>query len=434
MTDGARPVRFAGTVRWTSRAYLLAAAGGGLAVLAVALGDPVPLFAAIPLLVVPFVAGVQVARQVPRADVLWTVAGSGPDVLLEGRLQGPVGEAGVELDVELTAPVGAVIVRPTRLDFGADGFRFTAQWRLQEPTVVLLPPPRVVARDPLGLLERVPEGTRPSLRVERYPPALQHVGSIRLGRTTMLPGEIRSPIHGLSGEFFGVRDSAPGEPLRSVNWRASARVGRLLANDYRVDRTGDLVVVLDVRPTSLGPAYDERLLGVSRAAVHGIAETFLRSKTRIGFASFGEFLTTVPLASGRIHRVRILRAIEATRREETAGPAERCALGLRRYYPRGVTTLVVSSWTDDPLFNLVPYIRRQGFPVILLCPSPLPMRVRTGGLDPADEPLAQRLEQLERRLKLSEMWLHGPVVDWSDFWDLEPLARVLRRPSYGRAS
>jgi uncharacterized protein (DUF58 family) len=432
VTDVGPPVRFAGVVRWTARAYVLVAAGAGLAALAVALGDPVPLFAAIPLLVVPFVAGAQVARQVPRADLTWEAGGSGPEVAIEGRFRGPVGDSGVELEVDVPRPHGAREVAPTRVETTADGVRFTARWAMAEPSVLTLPPPRIVARDPLGLLERSPEGTRSTLRLERYPPALQHIGSIRLGRTTTLPGEIRSPLRGSSGEFYGVRETAPDEPTRSVNWRATARAGRLLSNDFRVDRTGDLVLVLDVRPTSLGPEYDDRLLGVARAAAHGIAESFLRSKTRIGLASFGEFLTTLPLGTGRIHRIRLLRAIDAARREDAAGPAMRCAVGLRRFYPRGVTILVVSSWTEDPAFNLVPYVRHQGFPVVLLSPSPLPMRAGTGGLDPADEPLAQRLEQFERRLRLAPMWLHGPVVDWSDFWDLEPLARILRRPVYGR--
>jgi hypothetical protein len=62
------------------------------------------------------------------------------------------------------------------------------------------------------------------------------------------------------------------------------------------------------------------------------------------------------------------------------------------------------------------------------------MRRSTGGLDPADEPLAERLEHLERRVRLSELWVHGPVVDWDDFWTLEPLARILRRPAHRRLS
>ena len=434
MIEAEHPPPLPGPVHWTRRAYLLVAFGAGLLALAVAFRDAVPLFAGIPLLLAPFLAGSQGSRQLSGADLEWQASGLGPDVTITGALRGNLGSSAVDISVEVPKPLGATDAEPARFERDPTAIRFALRWRLSEPSIVTLPPPRIVWRDPLGLTERPLDGARPSLPLERYPPSLHRLGSIRPARTTTLPGEVHSRVLGASGEFFGLREATAGEPPRTINWRATARAGRLLANDYRIDRTGDLLIVLDVRPTSLGPDTDDRLLGVARAAAHGIAESLLREKTRTGFASFGEFLTTVPLSTGRGHRIRILRAIKAARREEIAGPAMRCALGLRRSYPRGVTTLVVSSWTEDPSFNLVPYIQRQGFPVVLLSPSPLPMRARTGGLDPADEPLAERLERLERRTRLSELWVHGPVVDWEDFWTLEPLSRIMRRPPYRRIS
>jgi len=419
-------------VRWTPRAYALLALGGGFAALGVALRNPVPLFAGIPFLIAPFLAGSFVARQLPRADLDWQAEGLGPDVRVSGTLRGEFGRSAVDVSIAVPTPPGVSLTEPLQFERGPTAIRFHCGWRFSEPAVVTVPPPTVVWRESLGLSERTVEGDCPSLPIERFPPPPHRLGAIRLERTTPLPGEVRSRLLGASGEFFGLREAMPNEPPRSVNWRATARVGRPLANDYRLDRTGDLLIVLDLRPTSLGPVYDERLLGVARAAVHGIAETFLQNKTRIGFASFGEFLRAVPLSTGRAHRLRLLRAIVATRLASVAGPAERCAVELRRLFPPGVTTLVVSSWTDDPWFNLVPYVRRQGFPVILLCPSPLGMRARTGGLAPEDEPLAERMERLERRVRLAELWVHGPVVDWEDFWTLDPLARILRRPSYRR--
>ena len=421
-------------LRWTWRAYLLVTVGGGLAVLAVATRDAVPLFGGIPLLLAPFLAGWEGARHLSGVTLDWQARGLGPDVTITGVAQGRFGASVVDVAIEVERPLSAADAEPPRFERDPASIRFAIHWTLSEPTITSLPPPWIVWRDPLSLTERIIAGPCAPLLLDRYPPSLHRLGSIRLEKTTPLPGEIHSRVLGKSGEFFGLREASQGEPPRTINWRATARAGRLLTNDYRVDRTGDLLVVLDVRPTSLGPEVDDRLLGVARAAVHGIAESMIRDKTRIGFASFGEFLTAVPLSTGRAHRLRILRAIGAARREEVAGPAMRCALGLRRLYPRGVTALVVSSWTEDPSFNLVPYIQRQGFPVVLLSPSPLPMRARTGRLEAADEPLAERLERLERRVRLSQLWVHGPVVDWEDFWTLDPLSRILRRPAYRRTS
>ena len=131
----------------------------------------------------------------------------------------------------------------------------------------------------------------------------------RLDRTIPLAGETRARRIGPSGEFFGLRDALPGEPRGRINWTASARAGRMLANDYQMEQTGDVLLLLDVRPTSRDRSIDERLLAIARAGAFGIAEALLRSKVRLGYASFGEFLETVPLSSGRAHRVRVLEAI-----------------------------------------------------------------------------------------------------------------------------
>jgi uncharacterized protein (DUF58 family) len=423
-----------GSVRWTSRAFLLVTFAGGLVALAVALSSPVPLFAAIPLLVAPVLAGLHNPVGLAGVDLDWRESGIGSEVRIDGVLRGDFGGSAPDISVDLRRPFGLAEAEPLRFDRGPEVIRFSTVWTLAEPAILTLAPPGVVWQDPLGLAERSLEGTRPPLSVERYPPPIHRTGAIRLEHTTPLPGDIRSRLLGGSGEFFGLRRAFPDDPPRRINWQASARTGRLLANEYRLDRTGDLVIVLDVRPTPLGAEVDNRLLGVARAAVFGIAESFLRGKVRIGFATFGDFLEAVPLSTGRIHRRRVLHAVLAARRSRVAGPAERAAFSLRRFYRPGVTTLVVSAWTGDETLNLVPYLARQGFPAALLCPSPLPMRAGTGGLPAEDEPLAERLELLQRRAWLSELWEDGPVVDWDDYWTLEPLARLLRRPPYRRVS
>jgi hypothetical protein len=96
--------------------------------------------------------------------------------------------------------------------------------------------------------------------------------------------------------------------------------------------------------------------------------------------------------------------------------------------------MVISSWTGDVAEELVPYLRRQGFPPLLISPSSLPLLEGTGKLAPEEEPLARRLELVERRVRLSETWRYAPVIDWDDYWSLEGLARFLRRPNRRRVS
>lgn len=421
-------------VRWTGRAYLLLGIGCVLATASAAFRSAAPLFVALPLLVAPFAAASLGARRLGRADVAWSAEGVGEDVAITGSVRGTFAGAERDLVVVPVRPPGSVPSAPLRVTRAGDHLEFSVGWKLVEPTIATVGSPDVLWRDPLGLAERPVAGERPELRLSRYPAELHRLDAIRLDRTIALPGETRSRRIGPSGEFFGVREAAPGEPRRRINWRATARLGRLVVNDFQVDLTGDLLILLDVRPASTDRATDERLLGIARAGVYGIADALFRGKVRVGYATFGEFLEALPLSTGRVHRTRVLHAVEASRLDSVAGPAERCAFALRRYYRPGLTTLVVSSWSVDPSQELVPYLRRQGYPPLLVSPSPLPILEGTGGLPPEEEALARRLEFVERQVRLADTWRFAPVVDWSDYWSLEGLARFLQRPMHRRVS
>ena len=248
----------------------------------------------------------------------------------------------------------------------------------------------------------------------------------------MLPGETRSRRLGANGEFFGLRLAVPSDPPRRINWKASARAGRLLANDYALERTGDAVLLLDARATELGPEIDERLLSIARAATQGIAEALLRSKARVGVGIFGEFLEPVPLAMGTTHRLRIRAALAAARLSLQPGPPERCAIAMRRYFPPGVTVVLVSSLAGDTSGSLVPYLRYRGFPLLVLSPSPVPFLRTAVPLDPEDDRLADRLITLDRRAQLARAWNDAPVVDWSEFASLGAFVEFVRRPAHRR--
>jgi uncharacterized protein (DUF58 family) len=421
-------------LRWRARAYLLVGAGTVLLLLAIAARDPIPVFVAVPLLVAPVAAGLGSPSSSRPVSLRWSDEGTGRKVELTGTLSGEASARPDDWVVEFAQPLPLPEAAPPDVARGPGGLRFRLHWTAPEPTVVRIASPSAVWRDPMGLVERPLPGERPDIVVERYPPELLRLGAIRLERTLLLPGETQSRRLGASGEFFGIRDAAPNEPPRRINWVASARAGHLVANDFQLDRSADLLILLDCRPTPLGPALDSRLLGISRAAAQGIVDSCLRAKLRVGYATFGEFAACVPLSSGRIHQARLHRAILATQRSSVEGPSERCAVSLRRFYPPSLTTLLLSPLVGESSLDLVPHLKRRGFPVVVLSPSPLPVSPQLVSIPAEDEALAARLGRLERREQLATAWLHAPVVDWDEYWSLAGLVRMLRRPAVRRGA
>lgn len=416
------------TFRWRARAYLLFGAAVVLAGVGIALRSPAPLFIAIPLFLAPVAAALLGPRSPPLARVDWQVTGTAETVEVAGTARFDAPTDARDVTVQFVVPPGLSERAPPRIDRSLREIRFALHWAASEPIVVPVPAPRIGWQDPAGFVERPVRWESPELMVERYPAELIHIGAVRLERTIAIPGETLSRRIGSEGEFFGIRLAAPTEPPRRINWRASARVGRLLANEFRVERTGDVLLLIDVRPTALGPSIDSALLSLSLAAAYGIAESFLREKARVGLGLYGEFLDALPLASGRTQRLRIRNALLAARLTPSPGPSERCAIALRRYFPPGVTTILLTSLADEASADLVPFVRRRGFPLVVMSPSPLPLLERASRARDEESDLVGRIARLLRRRRVSATWRDAPVVDWEDYWSVGGLVELLRRP------
>jgi uncharacterized protein (DUF58 family) len=417
------------TLRWRPAAFVLLGAAVVLFGVAILLRSPVAVVLALPLLFAPICAALFGPRTSPKVRMEGQVDGSGRSVRVTVVLTPEPPIAPESLEITFHIPPGVVEEKPSRRESQDGSVHLTLSWVVPDPTVMTIPSPDVLWRDPLGLVERTATLDGAELYVERYPPELHRAGAVRLRRTLALPGETRSRSVGESGEFFGIRVASDSDPPRRINWRATARAGRRLANEYALDRTGDLLILLETRSTSLGPRVDGRLLAISRGAAFGLAEAFLREKSRVGIATYGEFLHAVPLATGRTQRVQLRNLLLHTEIAPLAGPAERCAVSLRRYYPPNTTTVVLSPLASEEQLKLVSHVRRRGFPVVVLSPSYLPVMARQIGLADPEEALAARYARLCRREEVARMWRDVPVVDWEDFWSLGGFVDFLRRPT-----
>lgn len=112
------------------------------------------------------------------------------------------------------------------------------------------------------------------------------------------------------------------------------------------------------------------------------------------------------------------------------GPPERFAISVRRFFPPGVFTILVSPLLEEDAVTVLPHLQRRGFPTVVLSPSPLPL---LGLSDVTDEDrIAARLLRLVRRQRLGDVWRQAPVIDWDDYWSLGSLVQFLRNPALGR--
>ncbi|MGI0054937.1 MAG: DUF58 domain-containing protein [Thermoplasmata archaeon] len=410
---------------WSARTWLFYGSAGMLLLLAIILHDPVPLFAAVPLLLAPLAVFLSAPNDLEPIELRWEEGGSQGTVALHGTMELPTGVDSRRIVLELPVPPDLMSAAPPRIARGAHALEFWADWIAAEPLLTVLHPPRVHWEDPLGLL-RVPLTVHgPALPLERYPPDVGRLGAMRLRRTIVYPGETRSPALGASGEFHGLRPTVAGDSARQINWPAVARTGRMFSNEFLLERAGDVLLLLDARASPLGPEVDERLLGVMRAAAAGISAAFLHEKSRVGLAVFGEFADVIPLGSGRAQRFRIRETLLRAKVVTRPGPSERMAVITRRQFPFGPTTILMSSLASDNADLLVLHLRRRGFAPIVLSASPIAVWPHTPGISMDDAELATRIARLARRQQVARVWRTAPVIDWSEFWSLAGFTHFL---------
>jgi uncharacterized protein (DUF58 family) len=131
-------------------------------------------------------------------------------------------------------------------------------------------PLRVTVSDPFALVERtrIVLGTEEVIVYPRvrdvFPPP--EMGGLDLDREQP---QVRSRIEP-SGEFHTLREYAPGDDLRHVHWRSTARRGHLMMRQNEARRRTPVLVMLDVRPGSHDRASFERAVEACASIVTAI--------------------------------------------------------------------------------------------------------------------------------------------------------------------
>src|SRR5205085_2609709 len=107
----------------------------------------------------------------------------------------------------------------------------------------------------------------------------------RPARTLPFFGSLVSRERGEGLELAEVRPFAPGDRIRSINWRATARRGGIWVTDRHPERNADVVVFLDAfTELSVG---ERNTLDVAVRAAASISEALLAGRDRVGLVSFG---------------------------------------------------------------------------------------------------------------------------------------------------
>jgi uncharacterized protein (DUF58 family) len=264
------------------------------------------------------------------------------------------------------------------------------------------------ARDVFGLFvhEEELELPRP-LKV--YPRAETLRNLVRPLETQVFSGNQVARVKGEGIEFADLRPFTPGDRIRRINWRASARRGELWVNEHHPERNADVVVFLDsFTEARRGP---ESTLDQSVRAAAGLLAGYVGLRDRVGFVGFGGIVRWLRPASGMNQLYRVVDALLDT--EITLNYAWKgIDLIPPGVLPPQALVVALTPLLDDRSVTALLDLRARGFDLAVVDVSPVPY-VDTGPNEV--EQLAYRLWQLQREVIRARYEGVGvSIVEWRE--------------------
>ncbi|NJI59031.1 DUF58 domain-containing protein [Microbacterium oxydans] len=329
------------------------------------------------------------------------------------------GEVDVHVDADWVQLAVAQDKGPQRLaDVGVGRCVVTTRTRLQHsgPVDLLSVTARCVALDGAWITDEAPPvGIR-----WNTPPRVRHIGGLPVApRLTGLHGAHEGGRPGQGGGFRDIHPFAPGDELRRVDWRATARAarrpGELLVRRNNTLSDSSVVIAVDTAEdlgavvAGWGAADPDRSgvtsLDLAREAALSIATTAVGAGDRIAYHALSSGGRSIPSGGGARHLARMRDVIAATGPSTDGSPYRRSPV-----VPSGSIVYVLSTFFDGVAAQLATRWRAAGHAVVAVDVLPTPDASRLT----REQHIALRTVLAERTDILTELRHAGiEVVSWA---------------------
>jgi uncharacterized protein (DUF58 family) len=240
--------------------------------------------------------------------------------------------------------------------------------------------------------------------VDRFLVRPRSVAATAVRRRDILGGSDRARF-GLAEDpsrFAGIREYVPGDPLRRVHPRASARLGHPVVKRFEPSRDREVLLALDVQ-TAGGPAWQATFDDEEVEALFVVAASLARSlaleRAAFGLAAAGYHgaesrLAWLPVSEAPGQAERVLDLL-ARLSSHPSAPFEHLIGAMRREVRPGTTIAVVTARDPSPYLGHLRRLDRAGWPVVV---------VACGRGAAADAERARRAGLRARNARLDGPW------------------------------
>jgi uncharacterized protein (DUF58 family) len=388
---------------------------------------------AIPVFVIYGLGCLAYSVRKPRLSVRRTVTpgevipGKTAVVTLEVRNHGWTSPGMVEIYDTLPESIEIVKGKNHRIfSLGAyESKKIKYRIRLHQQGEIKLGPARWRIRDPMHFFFDEGLSTqRTPVMVKRGIEDVRRLKMPRM-RTNRPFGQIPARVKGIGTEFYSLREYVPTDSFRTVNWKASARRGILISKEYEDERLGDVVLIVDMRPSS---KIGEGSMTTVDATVNGalaVASRVLRDRHRLSIIYLRSGVGWIGGITSRRHISEIVEKADFPPELEQY-PINWLPWMVKKSFHTKAFVVALTPLMDDDMASMLQEIALAGYDMLVLSPSPL-----SGSIDLYRKPspetslrISRKLVLLRRQNRILKLSKTVNVIDWN--FD-EPVALALKR-------
>ncbi len=177
---------------------------------------------------------------------------------------------------------------------------------------------------------------------------------------TLMAGKYRSVFRGTGMEFEEVREYSPGDEVKSIDWKVSARLGKPYIKLYREERQSIVMLLMDISGSLSFGSFHGRVLEKTAEIASVLAFNAIKNNDKVGVIFFTDQVEKyIPPQKGTAHVWRVIKEIFTTRprgRKTDLG----CALEyLARVMKKRCFAFVISDFLDTGYETALKTTRRR---------------------------------------------------------------------------
>ncbi len=229
------------------------------------------------------------------------------------------------------------------------------------------------------------------------------------------PGALTMKYVGQGSEFHSIREYLPSDPFKTINWKVTARLRKLMVNQHEVEDVFDTMILVDARALTRSGTITSNPLEMSVKGAATIADYLMKRSNRVGVVTYGDTVRVIPPASGEAQMIKVLSLLTQTYaggRTDMRRAYQKCSPYLTPRSP----VIIFSPLTDDrSAKKVLRELAVKKHDVVIISPNDLEFEKKAVHVVPP----IYHLLKMKRANMLNELSAIGAkVVDWSPDQDI----------------